>query len=75
MGSPGTRITDNCGPPCKCWELNLEPLEEQSVLLTVELFLQLREVTFCNKKLTIDWVVTTHAFNPSTWEAEAGALL
>jgi hypothetical protein len=34
-------ITDGCEPPCGCWELNSVPLEEQSVLLTMELSLQL----------------------------------
>jgi hypothetical protein len=34
-------ITDGCEPPCGCWDLNSGPLEEQSVLLTVEPFLQL----------------------------------
>jgi hypothetical protein len=29
-------ITNGCEPPCGCWELNLSPLEEQSVLLTTE---------------------------------------
>lgn len=29
-------ITDGCEPPCGCWELNSNPLEEQSVLLTSE---------------------------------------
>ena len=29
-------ITDGCEPPCGCWELYSEPLEEQSVLLTAE---------------------------------------
>ena len=33
-------ITDGCEPLCGCWELNLGPLEEQSVLLTAELTLQ-----------------------------------
>jgi hypothetical protein len=33
-------ITDGCEPPCGCWELNSEPLEEQSVLLTSEPSLQ-----------------------------------
>jgi hypothetical protein len=28
-------------PPCGCWELNSRPLEEQPVLLTTELSLQL----------------------------------
>jgi hypothetical protein len=25
-------IIDGCEPPCGCWELNSEPLEEQLVL-------------------------------------------
>jgi hypothetical protein len=29
-------VTDNCELPCGCWELNLGPLDEQSVFLTVE---------------------------------------
>jgi hypothetical protein len=29
-------ITDGCEPPCGCWELNLGPLEEQSMFLTAE---------------------------------------
>ena len=29
-------ITDGCEPPCRCWELNSGPLEEQSELLTSE---------------------------------------
>jgi hypothetical protein len=33
-------ITDSCEPPCGCWELNSEPLEEQSVLLAAEPSLQ-----------------------------------
>jgi hypothetical protein len=33
-------ITDGCEPPCGCWDLNSEPLEEQSVLLTTEPSLQ-----------------------------------
>ena len=35
-------ITDGCEPPCGCWELNLHPLEDQSVLLTTEPSLQPR---------------------------------
>ena len=34
--SPGTGVTDSCELQCRCWELNLGPLEEQLVLLTVE---------------------------------------
>jgi hypothetical protein len=32
----GGSSTDGCEPPCGCWELNLGPLEEQSVLLNTE---------------------------------------
>jgi hypothetical protein len=42
--TPGEResdvITHGCKPPCGCWDLNSEPLEEQSVLLTAEPSLQ-----------------------------------
>jgi hypothetical protein len=34
--SSGTRVADDCGLPCDCWELNPGPLEEQPVLLTIE---------------------------------------
>jgi hypothetical protein len=34
-------ITDGCEPPCGCWDLNSESLEEQSLLLTTEPSLQL----------------------------------
>jgi hypothetical protein len=33
-------ITDVCESPGGCWELNSGPLEEQSVLLSAESFLQ-----------------------------------
>jgi hypothetical protein len=29
-------IMDGCEPTCGCWDLNLGPLEKQSVLLTAE---------------------------------------
>ena len=33
---PGTGLTGGCDLPCGCWELNMGPLEEQSVFLTNE---------------------------------------
>jgi hypothetical protein len=33
-------ISDGCEPPCRCWDLNSGPQEEQIVLLTAELSLQ-----------------------------------
>ena len=38
--SSGTGVKDGCEPPCVCWELNPDPLEEQLVLLNAEPFLQ-----------------------------------
>lgn len=35
-----TGVTDSCELPCECWELNLDPLEEQPVLLTTKPSLQ-----------------------------------
>jgi hypothetical protein len=39
-------ITDGCESPRGCWELNSDPLEEQSVLLTTEPALQPRNVLY-----------------------------
>ena len=40
--SPGTGVTDSCELSCGSWELNLGPLEEQSLLLlTTKPFLYL----------------------------------
>jgi hypothetical protein len=33
---PGSRVTDSCEPSCECWELNSGPLEEHSVVLTIQ---------------------------------------
>ena len=40
IGFPGTGVTDSFEPPCQCWELNLSPVEGQSVLLIDEPLLQ-----------------------------------
>ena len=39
-------ITVGCEPPCGCWKLNSDPLEEHSVLLTAEPSLQPMIVNF-----------------------------
>ena len=36
IGCPETGVTDSCEAPCGCWDLNLDPLEEQQVLLVME---------------------------------------
>lgn len=40
IGSSETGVTDGCELPCVCWELNLDALEEQPVLLVTETPLQ-----------------------------------
>ena len=40
IGALELEFTDSCELPRGCWELNLGPLEEQSVLLTPEPSLQ-----------------------------------
>nr|XP_042133715.1 A disintegrin and metalloproteinase with thrombospondin motifs 17-like [Peromyscus maniculatus bairdii] len=40
IGSPGTGVIDSCESPCGCWELDVDPLEEQPMLLTIKLSLQ-----------------------------------
>lgn len=34
--SPETRVSDGCEFSSGCWELNLDPLQEQQMLLTPE---------------------------------------
>ena len=46
-------ITDGCETPCGCWELNSEPLEEQSVLLTAEPPLQPLHLVFLLRSFQI----------------------
>ena len=41
IGSPGTGVTDSYELSCGCWELTLDPLEEQPELLTSEPSFQL----------------------------------
>lgn len=40
VGSPGTRVTDDCEPLCRFWESNPGTLEGQPVLLTSVPFLK-----------------------------------
>ena len=34
--SPETGVTGGCEPPCRCWEPNSGPLQEQQMLLTAK---------------------------------------
>ena len=45
--SPGTSVTAGFKLPYGSWELNLDALEEQGVLLTTEPFYQPQELVFC----------------------------
>lgn len=45
-GSPGSDVTDTCEPPCGCWELNPNSLEEEHVLFTADPYLELHNVCF-----------------------------
>ena len=36
IGFPGTEVTDDCDPPCGCWESNPDPLGMEPVLLISE---------------------------------------
>lgn len=45
VSSPGVPVTDSCELPCGCWELNMDSLEEQPVLLTIEPSLQAEDVS------------------------------
>ena len=39
-GTSETGVTGGCESPCECWELSVDPLHEQPVLLTSEPSLQ-----------------------------------
>jgi hypothetical protein len=43
-------ITDGCGQPCGCWDLNSRPLEEQAVLLTTDASLQPQEILYVGNR-------------------------
>jgi hypothetical protein len=49
-------ITGGCELPCGCWDLNSEPSEEQSVLLTAEPSLQLWPL-FCLFVWLVGWLI------------------
>ena len=44
--SSATGVTDGCESPCRCWELNPNPSEEQPALLTPEPYLQFQKKKF-----------------------------
>lgn len=46
----GAEVTEGCEPPCACWRLDLGPLGEQLVLLTVDPSLRPLEISFLIKK-------------------------
>lgn len=50
---PGTGGMNGCELPCRCWELNQGPLEEQKVLLTTKPSLQPWSVAFLFRLLIL----------------------
>jgi hypothetical protein len=67
MGFPGTEVTDSCELPCGCWEMNLCPLEEQSVLATADQLYLKQPVWLWEKSLLRQYsflrLVLTHPKN------------
>ena len=69
-------ITDSCVPPCGCWELNLEPLEEQpsvesslqpiGFVFDVELYVDLADLELA--KSTRLWQMVTLSTTPTESE-------
>lgn len=45
---PGPGVTDDCKPPCGCWELVSGPLRDQPVLLTSEPVSPAPREAFCH---------------------------
>ena len=74
-------ITSGCEPPCRCWDLNSGPLEEQSVLLPAEpslqpkifsnlfiyLFIYLFIALNCVCVCVFAMLVPTEALDPWSW--------
>ena len=47
-----TAVMHGCEPPCRGWELNLSPLQEQAMLLTTEPSLQLHVFQFSHNSVS-----------------------
>ena len=48
---------NGCEPPCGCWDLNLGPSEEQSVLLSAEPSHQPESMTFKGKWMELETII------------------
>jgi hypothetical protein len=59
LSDPG--VTDSCELPGRCWKLSLNPLEEQSGLLTAESFLQFLCVLFLRQDFSMSKELTNSA--------------
>jgi hypothetical protein len=57
--SPGSRVTDSCGPPCKCWVSNLGCLQEQPVPLSHTSKCMLKNVEMNFIIYTCRWTIRT----------------
>jgi hypothetical protein len=63
--------TDGCEPQCGCWELNSGPLEEQSVLLTIEPSLQPQKPSGLHTREDVGGCRSAH----ETWAAPTGEMM
>lgn len=44
LRSPGTGVKDGCKPPCGCWELNLDHLKKEPMVLTAKPALSFKHI-------------------------------
>lgn len=58
--SPGTAVTSSYEPPYRCWEINLDPLEEQPVLLNAS---HLPNSSLKKQKWQLHWAVRHTVWN------------
>lgn len=64
--SSGTGVRDNCELPCRCWQLNPGPPEEQTVLYHLAISAALT-IIFLNLKNFIFMCMYLHEFVCTTW--------
>ena len=70
--SPKTGVTDCCELPCGCWEVNWDPLEEQSVFLTTEPFFQPHHIAFKGYESTRETYVERDLCPSCRWRDKGG---
>lgn len=61
--SPGTVVMNGCEPPCRCWDLNLGPLQE--LLLTTETTVQHPKVDLLPPHTVVYMYMCIHIHAPT----------